>query len=267
MTFSGLVNFKSSFSSREKCADWPATLQWREIPHRRVNRLCEVIYWRRARANLTIWEVSQTYLWAERDEHFVREGRLSLTFDSVCSLAYSSFSWICQAACFFSLNRAWWLRKAAWIFEADLSARRERSSSSPRDESFALPEAVESRVIIWNFSGLSVIEVTWGTIWMGEDWCFQLILLQWRERERMLTGTHTIILSKVVWSMRGTIIKFSIDTHLCKCREAHRRERERLRCHTCWSTRNKNEMEDNFSFSSSSSSPFSRRRSRYLYCD
>ena len=46
-----------------------------------------------------------------------------VTFASVCSLEYSSFSWICQAACFFSFNRAWWVRNAAWIFDADLSAR------------------------------------------------------------------------------------------------------------------------------------------------
>ena len=45
------------------------------------------------------------------------------TFASVCSLEYSSFSWICQAACFFNFNRAWCVRNAAWIFDADLSTR------------------------------------------------------------------------------------------------------------------------------------------------
>lgn len=77
--------------------------------YQQVNQLFEVFSIQMVRVNSTIELTFQTYLSTKKGlDHGseTQKREKGATLASVCSLEYSNFSWICQAACFFNRSRA-----------------------------------------------------------------------------------------------------------------------------------------------------------------
>ena len=130
-----------------------------------------------------------------------------------------------------------------------------------RKESFAvvLPEAVESRVIIWNLSDLSVIAVTWGTIWIEKS----SVLDQPQERSSVDSFCQALFGWRTIKSRDNHKLEKNThtlcDTHLNQGWKAHWRY---LLVTRVYRREMKIELKATFLFLSHSLSV-----SRYLCCD